>query len=258
MRATRRERPPPDERQRVMQTIRLLLAAGMLTCAVFSPAQAESGPCRSDQHSGLICGEGASAARVIDGTISQSKRLALAWRSPGLPMEEPPYGRAIESLLIRLADGAVLSRTEGDYWNIGPMHPHHLEQSVSWSANSRFLVEIVDMRWWTHNLRLYAIGTDDSVRVVDLKAIVEPAVRKHLRRKEANYDFSIFGSANGEPAHVTINDRGLIKARVLMVMAHDDPYEMFDVTFQVVNHKDGALAAREVSIRRSHAKRGDY
>jgi hypothetical protein len=82
------------------------------------------------------------------------------------------------------------------------------------------------------------------VRVVDLKAIVEPAVRKHLRRKEANYDFSIFGSANGEPAHVTINDRGLIKARV-MVMAHDDPYEMFDVTFQVVNHKDGALAERE-------------
>ena len=127
-------------------------------------------------------------------------------------------------------------------------------QSAAWSADSRFLIEIVDLRWWTHNLRLYAIGTDDSVRVVDLKAIVEPAVRKHLRRKEANYDFSIFGSANSERPHVSINDRGLIKARVLMVIPHDDPYEMLDVTFQVT-HKDGSIAAREVSIRRSHAKR---
>jgi hypothetical protein len=67
----------------------------MLTGAVFSPAQAEIGPCRPDQRSGLICGEGAGAARVIGGTISQSKRLALAWRSPGLPTEEP-YGRPIE------------------------------------------------------------------------------------------------------------------------------------------------------------------
>ena len=42
------------------------------------------------------------------------------------------------------------------------------------------------------------------------------------------------------------------------MMPHDDTYEMLDVTFRVVNHKDGALAAREVSIRRSHAKRDDY
>jgi hypothetical protein len=237
-----------------MQTIRLwLAAAGMLTCAAFSPARAEMGPCRPDQHSGLICGAGAGAARVVDGTISPSKRLALAWRSPGLPTEEPDES-AIESLLIRLADGTVLSRTEGDFWSIGPMHANRLEQSAAWSANSRFLVEIVDVRWWTHNLRLYAIGTDDSVRVVDLKAIVEPAVRKHLRRKEADCDFSIFGSADNESPHLTINDRGLIKARVLMVTPHDEPYEMLDITFQVTD-KDGALAAREVAIRRSHAKR---
>jgi hypothetical protein len=237
-----------------MQTIGLLLAAAsILTGAALSPAQAEMGPCRPDQHSGLICGAGAGAARVVDGTISPSRRLALAWRSPGLPTEEPDQS-AIDSLLVRLADGTVLSQTKGDYWSIGPMHANRLEQSAAWSANSRFLVEIVDFRWWTHNLRLYAIGTGDSVRVVDLKAIVAPAVRKHLRRKQAVYDFSIFGSADNESPHLTINDRGLIKARVLMVTPHDEPYEMLDVTFQVTD-KDGALAAREVAVRRSHAKR---
>jgi hypothetical protein len=237
-----------------MQTIRLLLAAAaILTGAAFSRTQAEMGPCRPDQHSGLICGAGAGAARVVDGTVSPSRRFALAWRSPGLPTEEPDES-AIESLLVRLADGTVLSQTAGDYWSIGTMHANRLQQSAAWSPNSRFLVEIVDFRWWTHQLRLYAIGTDDSVRVVDLKAIIEPAVRKHLRRKQASYDFSIFGNADGLAPHVTIDNRGLIKARVLMVTPHDEPYEMLDVTFQVTD-KDGALAAREVAIRRSHAKR---
>jgi hypothetical protein len=236
-----------------MPMIRLLLAAGMLACLALSSARADMGPCRADQHSGLICGEGAGAARVVDGTISPSRRLALAWRSSGLPTEEPDE-RALESLVIRLADGAVLSHTEGDYWNTGTRNASRMEQSAAWSANSRFLIEIVDVRWWTHKLRLYQIGRDDSLRGVDLAAIIEPAVRKHLRHKDAHYDFAILGSADDDPPHISIDNRGLIKARVLMVVPHGDAYEMFEATSQVTQ-KDGAPTAHEVSIRRSHAAR---
>jgi hypothetical protein len=44
------------------------------------------GPCREANDGAILCGEGENSARVIDGTISPSKRLAFAWRQPdGLP-----------------------------------------------------------------------------------------------------------------------------------------------------------------------------
>jgi hypothetical protein len=51
-----------------------------------------------------------------------------------------------------------------------------------------------------------------ALLVLDLKAINEPAVRNHLPRIVKNGDFAIFGSADGERPHVTINDHSLIKA----------------------------------------------
>jgi hypothetical protein len=59
----------------------------------------------------LTCGQGDGAARVIDKTMSPSKRLALAWRSMDHPPTEPAEDYDdLELLLIRLKDGAVLSR----------------------------------------------------------------------------------------------------------------------------------------------------
>ncbi len=53
-----------------------------------------------------------------------------------------------------------------------------------------------------------------------------PAVRKHLRqivRNEPDYAFAIFGSINGEPPHLTIDNRGRIKALVLTGVPKEDP-----------------------------------
>src|SRR5580693_3432641 len=90
--------------------VSVLLWATGVVALVLSPTKAEIGPCRPDQHAGLICGEGPGAARVVDGTISPSKRFAFAWRSPDRPPTEDPYGN-VDLLLIRLSDGAALWRT---------------------------------------------------------------------------------------------------------------------------------------------------
>ena len=86
----------------------LFSTAAFLVIVAYSPAKAEVGPCQLDQRGGLICGEGAGAARVVDETISPFKRFAFAWRSPDRPPTEQPDEGAVESLLIRLSDGATL------------------------------------------------------------------------------------------------------------------------------------------------------
>jgi len=66
----------------------------------------------------MTCGQGPGAARVVDETTSPSKRFAFAWRAPDRPPTEPPdeTGNSmltVESVLIRLSDGIVLSSSKG-------------------------------------------------------------------------------------------------------------------------------------------------
>jgi|SRR6476661_4161416 hypothetical protein len=225
-----------------------LAAAGLLLFAAFSPVKAEIGPCLPDRDNGLTCGQGAGAARVVEGTTSPSKHLAFAWRSPGRPPTDAADGGTVESLLIRLSDGAVLSSLPGDYWRVGDMVANHIDETAAWSPSSRFVVETTDLKWETKYVRLYAIGTDDKVLVLDLKPIIEPAVRKHLRqlvRNEPAFTFPI--------ERLTIDDRGLIKALVLMQIPKQDRDVELDVALKVAPN-DGGLAARDISVRRSRAK----
>lgn len=234
---------------------RLIPAVALLFAAV-SIANAETGPCKPDKFGGLTCGEGAGAARVIKGTTSPSKRLAFAWRAPGHPVTEIPDGNPIESLLIRLSDGAVLSQTEGNYWNNGTSRVNRYEQSAAWSPNNHFVIETMTFRWSTEQFHLYAIGPNDKPAVLDLKAIVEPAVRKHLGQLVGNkddYSFAILDNNDGEPPRLRIDNGGLIKTLVHMQIPKEDNEFTFDVTFRAAE-TNGNLGAREVSIRRSSIK----
>jgi hypothetical protein len=159
----------------VMQKVGFCLAAlWLLVLAPASPVGAETGPCVSDQAGVMTCGQGPGAARVVDGTTSPSKRLAFAWRAPGRSPTEPPEGTGdslliVESLLIRLSDGAVLSSAKGEYWRTGDLEANHIDETVAWSPNSRLAIEAQDSKWSTDILRLYAIGADDKVLVLDLQ-----------------------------------------------------------------------------------------
>jgi hypothetical protein len=92
---------------------------------------------------------------------------------------------------------------------------------------------------------------------LDLKPIMELAVRKQLRKTvktEASYAFEIQGDNSGDPPRLTIDNSGLIKARIEMqVPKQEDPEIYVDVVFQV-RERDGALEARPLSIRKSNEK----
>ena len=230
--------------------VAILLAA----CAF---ARAETGPCKPDEFKGLVCGEGIGSARVIEGTTSPSGRLAFAWRSKSSAPHDLLTDREhydLESLLIRLTDGAVLAAGKGEFWDTGEVHVNRHETHVAWSPDSRFAVEVQDFRWWTPALRAYAIGAGDKILALDLKAIIEPATRKYLTKsgeKEEQFYFAIFGIYNGEPPHITIDNRGLIKAVVMMEIPRPETsYVMLDVTAKVIA-RDGTLTVRDITIRDS-------
>jgi hypothetical protein len=232
-------------------------AAALALLAACACAQAETGPCKPDAFNGLSCGEGPGAARVIAGTISPSKQMAFAWRSPGkAPIEEPDIYQ-VESLLLWLHDGRALAIAPGSYWDTGTVHANRYDFHAIWSPNSRFVIELLDFRWSTETLRLHALGEHGRpVLSLDLKSIMEFAVRKELRKtvkNEAAYAFEIEGDNSGEAPKLSIDNSGLIKARVQMqVPKSDDPEIYVDVVFQV-RERDGALEARPLSIRKSSA-----
>jgi hypothetical protein len=238
----------------VMQKVGFCLAAlWLLVLAPASPVGAEIGPCVSDQAGVMTCGQGRGTARVVDGTTSPSKRLAFAWRAPGRLPTEDPREDYVESLLIRLSDGAVLSSAKGEYWRTGDSVANHMGENVVWSPNSRLAIEEQDSKWSTDFLRLYAIQADDKVLVIDLQKIIEPAVRKRLRqlgKNDGDYTFSVEAADGSLP---TVDDSGLVRVPVLMQIPKQDGYLYLDVTLQV-SQKNGALSAGDVSVRRSRTK----
>lgn len=238
--------------------LRAFVVAALALLGACASAQAGTGTCKPDPSEDLICGEGPGAARVIAGTTSPSKEMAFAWRSPGRAPTQEATDDELESVLIWLGDGKPLAMAPGSYWAIGPMRANRYDFHAIWSPNSRFVIELLDFRWSTETMRVYALPEHGGrpVLSLDLKSVMEFAVRKELRKtvKEERYAFEIEGDNSGDPPKLSIDNSGLIKARVEMQVAkEDDPHIFVDVVFQVRVH-DGALEARSVSIRKSKAK----
>ena len=171
------------------------VAAALVLIGTYTCASAETGPCKPDQFNGFTCGEGPGAARVIAGTISPSNKMAFAWREPGKAPTEEPDIYQVESVLLWLHDGTALAISPGDYWDTGTVHANRYDFHAIWSPNSRLVIEFLDFRWSTETLRLYSLGEHGRpVLSLDLKPIMELAVRKQLRKtvkNEASYAFEI-------------------------------------------------------------------
>jgi hypothetical protein len=171
-----------------IQTGRLWLAAALSLAA--SAACAEIGPCVPDgtqgfANRGLVCGSGAGAARVIDGTISPDGAKALAWRSEGSPPnEEPDDTDKIDLLVLRLKDGRILFRATTGFWettNNG--HANRRSEYAVWSADGRWLIESYHTRFETEALRGFAFDAKgEPSHEVDLLPLVDGALRKAAKR----------------------------------------------------------------------------
>lgn len=222
----------------------LILAAWF----VLQTAAVHADGCRADQHGGLVCGEGERAMRVFAGTISPSKAYAFAWRSSaGLPSGRDLPSGEIENVLIRLADGAVLAKLGGEYWETGEMRANRYDLIAAWSPDSRAVIEVANSRWDTDSLALYLLDGAAAAKL-DLRALVEPAMKAKLppRKRESN-SFRV-----REDLPVELDARGRASFTAMLYVPKTDPSHNYRVRADVATTA-GKPAARIVSMQRVKA-----
>jgi hypothetical protein len=216
-----------------------------LIVAQAAPVRADA--CVADQKGELVCGEGNGAMRVIADTISPSKQYAFAWRSPdGLPSGDGiPSG--VENILIRLSDGAVLAKLGGEYWATGQTRANRYDLIAAWSPDSRAVIEVANSRWDSDSFAYYRLD-DKAVTKVDLRALVEPAMKAKLSARQR--EFHSFRVVEDLP--VTLDARGHVS---FMAMVYRPKSESsLDYKIQVdIAPDSGKPAARIVSMQRVKA-----
>jgi hypothetical protein len=209
-----------------------------------SNAAAEMGPCTPATFD-LICGSGDGAARVIVKTISPSKRLAFAWRLANRPpADRPEEGDPnLENLIVRIADGAVLAKSHGSYWDLSTkIAKAYL--ITAWSPDSRLLVK-VDQRAGFASAELFSFSQDDSaIGPIELIKIIAPAVLAQMPgvKDTDNYQL-VFAS---QPA-MTVDDQGLLYAGVFTRDQDSMDGPVYEVTMQITRAAN-SLDAKVVSV----------
>jgi hypothetical protein len=225
--------------------LQLVLSAALSAAVPIHGALAEMGPCRNTADGAIYCGEGENSARVIDGTISPSKRLAFAWRQPdGLPMAGP---NDVELALVRLADGAILADLKGEYWETGDSRANREDEWAAWSPDSRMVVELYSDRW-DSTITLYGLDADDAATApVDLRKLVEGAVVARFPRwGKGDLKDHALRAAEG----ARFRKDGTLLLRVMLYIPKKDPELKLDVILQA-QRRDNAVIAKVLSLRRA-------
>jgi hypothetical protein len=198
--------------------------------------------CVADQKGRLVCGEG--AMRVFADTFSPSKQYAFAWRSPdGLPSgDDIPSG--VENILIRLSDGAVVAKLGGEYWATGQMRANRYDLIAAWSPDSKAVIEVANSRWDSDSF-VYCAVDGATVTTVDLRALVEPAMKAKLpkAKREAN-SFRV-----REDLPVKLDARGHARFTAMVYVPKGETSLDYKIQVDIVT-KSGKPAARIVSMQR--------
>jgi hypothetical protein len=200
--------------------------------------------CVTDRHDGLVCGEGKDAVRIFADTTAPSKKFAFAWRSPdGLPSgRDIPQG--VENVLIRLADGAVLTKLGGEYWTTGEMRANRYELLAAWSPDSRAVIEVANSRWDSDSFAYYLLD-EAAVTKLDLRALVEPVMKAKLPARKR--EFSSFRVREELP--VTLDARGHIGFTAMVYLPKSEASLDYEMRVDI-SSKNGKPTARIASMRR--------
>jgi len=209
-----------------------------------SNAAAEMGPCTPATFD-LICGSGDGAARVIVKTISPLKRVAFAWRlANGPPTDRPEDGDPnLENLIIRIADGAVLAKSHGTYWDLSTkIAKAYL--ITAWSPDSRLLVK-VEQRAGFASAELFSFSQDDSaIGPFELVKLIAPAVLAQMQGVQDTDNYQLVFASHPP---MTVDDRGLLHANVFARDQGSSEGPAYDVTMQITRAAD-SLDAKVVSV----------
>ena len=224
-------------------TFTVLLVASYVAQTAATRADA----CVTDQHGGLVCGEGKGAVRVVADTTSPQKKYAFGWRSPGgLPsVSDIPEG--VENVLVRLADGAVIAKLGGEYWATGEMRANRYDLLAAWSPDSRAVIEVANSRWDSDAFVYYLID-GETVTTLDLRALVEPAMKARLPARKR--EFSSFRVRGDLP--VTIDARGHARFTAMVYLPKSEPSLNYKVQVDIAS-TNGKPSARIVSMQRVKA-----
>ena len=223
------------------------LAATAVVLALLSLQNAAlaAGPCVADQHDGFVCGEGGQAVRALSETMSPSRKFAFAWHSSdGISGKEFSPGD-VEDLLIRLDDGQVLAKLGGNYWDTGQARANRHATLAVWAADSRGVVEVANSRWDTDSFAYYAIDGDNATKV-DLRALVDPAMRARIPRDQrGSQSFRV-----REDLPVKLDSRGHLRfIAMLFVPKSEDSFD-FQLELGITAKKGAAPLARILSLKR--------
>ena len=172
-------------------------------------AKAAMGPCTPAGPGSLICGSGNGAARIIPKTVSPSGRLGLAWRVVnGLPTVQPRADDpSLESLIVRIEDGAILARERGTYWDIGERYAPRQYLRATWSQDSRLLIRTIQHANKPDSADLFALAENDSISLpFELRKIFELAVQAEMKSVKDASSYRLKFNYKPDP---TIDDQGL-------------------------------------------------
>ena len=223
-----------------LRAVTLAVAIAALAASL-GAARAEVGPCKADTPEMMLCGTGIGAARTIPDTLSPDKTIAFAWHAP---QSEPDVVEDFENewLLIRVADGVVLTRAPTDFFQTPKLRANRRHETAIWSPDSRMVVRQYDTRYDTEAFTLYRIdGKGGLAGETDLLKLVEPAVRARAKGRGRDIASYVFAIADGTPK--IGGDGRLTFGAGLIVPKTDIDYE-FEVVMRL--GRDGR--ARIVSI----------
>ncbi len=234
-----------------MDSLKSRLIVAFSFALLASAAHAEMGPCKPQtigDDAFLICGSGAGSAMVIPDTVSPNKKFALAWRDPnGAPTDEDP-GDDNELLLVRIADGAILSKASTEYFNTGAMRANRKSESADWSPDSRMVVRRYDTRYDTESAYLFVIAPDGALAgKLDLLPVIHPAIGAAVKRHKKNPEGMNF-SMSGEKNQLA-NDGAYRFVASYFVPKGEDIFN-YKVTMKIdaAGRKSAAPSARIVSV----------
>jgi hypothetical protein len=78
-----------------------------------------------------------------------------------------------------IADGAILEKHAGEFWQFpSGGGVNRLQEWVTWSSKSRWMIRMLDERWDTSMVNVFAFDADDNLTgPFDLLNVTKPALR---------------------------------------------------------------------------------
>ena len=186
-----------------------LAAISVVPAAAAAPggAQTKPGPCVATTQGRIICGSGPGALMLLDGTTSPSGKFAMGWRSRSGSTEEVSDIDSVENHLVRLEDGKSLGIVVGRSWSTGTARANHIDQTVTWSPDSRWLLVGDSGKWALEAIAIYSIDQGaGAAKGLGLFRAISTAASRVLRARvgasrAGSYALDISGNQKIEVAN---------------------------------------------------------